>query len=145
LDPDLLGKPGGEVLTAYDQYFNSALGKDSSMESSHSVLSRREMLKMSAALAGAGILTSLKGELKGARQMTDSRAAAQSAQTSKKKINFVLSHEQFPGPKLVEFAVAAEKAGFDAVSCSDHFHPWQDNEVCWPKTSSAKNSGIMKG
>ena len=43
-------------------------------------------------------------------------------------IGFVLSNEQFPAPQLVELAVAAEKAGFDALWNSDHFQPWQDNE-----------------
>jgi len=44
------------------------------------------------------------------------------------KIGFVLSHEQFPAPQLVDFAVAAEQAGFDMVWTSDHFQPWQPNE-----------------
>lgn len=43
-------------------------------------------------------------------------------------IGFVLTSEQFGGPELVELAVAAEQAGFDAVWTSDHFMPWQDNE-----------------
>jgi TAT-translocated FGD2 family F420-dependent dehydrogenase len=41
---------------------------------------------------------------------------------------YVASHEQFPPTELVEYAVAAEKAGFDGVWTSDHFHPWQDNQ-----------------
>ena len=41
---------------------------------------------------------------------------------------YVASHEQFPPTELIEYAVAAEKAGFDAVWTSDHFHPWQDNQ-----------------
>ena len=44
------------------------------------------------------------------------------------KIGFVLSHEQFPAAELIEYGVAAEKAGFDMIWCSDHFQPWQDNE-----------------
>ncbi len=43
-------------------------------------------------------------------------------------IGYVLAHEQFPPSDLVEYAVAAEEAGFDAVWASDHFHPWQDNQ-----------------
>src|ERR1051326_5327570 len=43
-------------------------------------------------------------------------------------IGFVLSHEQFPVPQLVELGVQAEQAGFHAIWTSDHFHPWQDNE-----------------
>ena len=44
------------------------------------------------------------------------------------KFAFVLSHEQFPASDLIEFGIAAEKAGFDGVWTSDHFQPWQDNE-----------------
>ncbi len=35
-----------------------------------------------------------------------------------------LSSEEHSPEKLVELAVAAEEAGFDFVSISDHFHPW---------------------
>jgi TAT-translocated FGD2 family F420-dependent dehydrogenase len=45
-----------------------------------------------------------------------------------RRIGYVLAHEQFAPPDLVECAVAAEEAGFDAVWASDHFHPWQDNQ-----------------
>ncbi len=47
---------------------------------------------------------------------------------SRPQIGFTLAHEQFPAPELVRLAVAAEEAGFDAISTSDHFHPWQDNQ-----------------
>jgi len=43
-------------------------------------------------------------------------------------VGFVLAHEQFAVPQLVEFGVAAEQAGFDLISTSDHFQPWQANE-----------------
>jgi F420-dependent hydroxymycolic acid dehydrogenase len=45
-----------------------------------------------------------------------------------KRVGFVLSHEQFASPRLVEFAVAAEQAGFAYLWASDHLQPWQDNE-----------------
>lgn len=44
------------------------------------------------------------------------------------RIGFVLSHEQFPAPQLLELGALAEQAGFDCVWTSDHFQPWQDNE-----------------
>lgn len=34
------------------------------------------------------------------------------------------SHEQFSPRRLIELAVQAEEAGFDAVFCSDHLQPW---------------------
>src|SRR5688500_4723952 len=43
-------------------------------------------------------------------------------------VGFVLSHEQFAQPELVELGVAAEEAEFDMIWCSDHFHPWMDNQ-----------------
>jgi TAT-translocated FGD2 family F420-dependent dehydrogenase len=43
-------------------------------------------------------------------------------------IGYVAPHEQFPVPLLLETAVLAEQAGFDATWASDHFHPWQDNQ-----------------
>lgn len=46
----------------------------------------------------------------------------------KPTVGFVLSHEQFPVPELLKIGVAAEKAGFDNITTSDHFQPWQDNE-----------------
>ena len=45
-----------------------------------------------------------------------------------KQLAFVLSHEQFPIPDLLEFATSAERAGFDGLWTSDHIQPWQDNE-----------------
>ena len=43
-------------------------------------------------------------------------------------VGYVASHEQFAPSDLIEYAVAVEKAGFDALWVSDHFHPWQDNQ-----------------
>lgn len=43
-------------------------------------------------------------------------------------VGFVLSHEQFATPELIEYGIAAERAGFDMVWASDHFHPWMDNQ-----------------
>lgn len=34
------------------------------------------------------------------------------------------SHEQHPPGALLQWAALAERAGFDAAMCSDHFHPW---------------------
>lgn len=40
---------------------------------------------------------------------------------------YFAGHEQFQPEVLVEHAVAAEKAGFDMVLVSEHFHPWVDD------------------
>ncbi len=39
-------------------------------------------------------------------------------------VSYHASHEQFTPSDLLSYAVMAEKAGFDACHCSDHFHPW---------------------
>jgi TAT-translocated FGD2 family F420-dependent dehydrogenase len=43
-------------------------------------------------------------------------------------VGFMLAHEQFRVPELVDLGAAAEDAGFDFVATSDHFQPWQANE-----------------
>jgi F420-dependent hydroxymycolic acid dehydrogenase len=45
-----------------------------------------------------------------------------------KMMGFMLAHEQFPVPQLVELGIAAEQAGFDLLANSDHLQPWQTNE-----------------
>ncbi|MFT4125648.1 MAG: glucose-6-phosphate dehydrogenase (coenzyme-F420) [Gordonia sp. (in: high G+C Gram-positive bacteria)] len=43
------------------------------------------------------------------------------------KLGFKASAEQFDPRELVEIAVAAEAAGMDSVTVSDHFQPWRHN------------------
>ncbi|MFG1606821.1 TIGR03885 family FMN-dependent LLM class oxidoreductase [Actinoplanes sp. NPDC049265] len=38
------------------------------------------------------------------------------------------SHEQIPPGALLESVIAAERAGFDAAMCSDHFSPWSERQ-----------------
>jgi G6PDH family F420-dependent oxidoreductase len=38
------------------------------------------------------------------------------------------SHEQFSPRNLLKYARLAEQAGFSAITCSDHFHPWSDRQ-----------------
>ena len=40
------------------------------------------------------------------------------------RIGYHASHEQFAPGELLSLVQAAERAGFDAAMCSDHFHPW---------------------
>lgn len=42
------------------------------------------------------------------------------------QIGFHASHEQFSPKHLLELVKLAERAGFDAVLSSDHFHPWSN-------------------
>lgn len=43
-------------------------------------------------------------------------------------IGYQASHEQFKPGVLVDLAVKAEKAGFQAINSSDHFHPWSERQ-----------------
>src|SRR5688572_20836985 len=40
------------------------------------------------------------------------------------EIGFHASHELFPPSRLLHFARQAQRMGFRAGMCSDHFHPW---------------------
>jgi coenzyme F420-dependent glucose-6-phosphate dehydrogenase len=43
-------------------------------------------------------------------------------------LGYHASHEQFLPSELLKFAVLAEQCGFQAVNCSDHFHPWSERQ-----------------
>jgi len=43
-------------------------------------------------------------------------------------VGFHASHEQLAPSALLEAAKRADRAGFDAVSCSDHFAPWGERQ-----------------
>ncbi|MBQ1015830.1 LLM class flavin-dependent oxidoreductase, partial [Micromonospora sp. M51] len=42
------------------------------------------------------------------------------------KIGYFLSSEEFTPAELLEQARGAERAGFEALWISDHYHPWVD-------------------
>lgn len=44
------------------------------------------------------------------------------------RVGYFLSCEEYTPAELVEQAVAAEKAGFEALWISDHYHPWNDEQ-----------------
>src|SRR5438046_1509619 len=95
-------------------------------------INRRAMLKSAATLIGASAF-SMGGSGSGFGQNTGSAASSRSgnsgtANFTDRMMGFMLPHEQFPVPQLVEFGEAAERAGFDLLATSDHFQPWQSNE-----------------
>ncbi|MDB6160469.1 MAG: family F420-dependent class oxidoreductase [Gammaproteobacteria bacterium] len=58
--------------------------------------------------------------------------------------------EQYPPAELAEYAVAAEKAGFDSIDASDHFHPWSEQgQACfvwsWLGVVAARTGKIALG
>lgn len=58
--------------------------------------------------------------------------------------------EQYSPGELLEFAIAAEEAGFDSIAASDHFHPWAEQGQAafvwsWLGAVAAKTSKIKLG
>jgi coenzyme F420-dependent glucose-6-phosphate dehydrogenase len=58
--------------------------------------------------------------------------------------------EQYPPDELLQYALAAEKAGFDAVAASDHFHPWAEKgQACfvwsWLGAVAARSKKLALG
>ena len=43
------------------------------------------------------------------------------------RYGYKASAEQFETRQLLEFALAAERSGLDAIAVSDHFQPWRHN------------------
>src|SRR5947209_2665056 len=60
-----------------------------------------------------GIIESAKGVLWARRRQPDEVA-----------YGVALGHERFTPTELLDQAVAAEQAGFDAICCCDHLAPW---------------------
>lgn len=44
------------------------------------------------------------------------------------QIGYHASHEQFRPRDLLEYVQMAKQVGFDSVMCSDHFHPWSEQQ-----------------
>ncbi len=42
------------------------------------------------------------------------------------QLGYKAGTEQFPPTALLEYAIDAEKFGFDSIDVSDHFHPWSE-------------------
>lgn len=105
---------------------------DSSYENSEPKFrGRRNMLKTSGVLLGASLLgrTAIAGTA--AADVSLQGSANESSDTppfSSRMIGYMLAHEQFTVPELVDFGIACEQAGFDLLATSDHLQPWQVNE-----------------
>jgi TAT-translocated FGD2 family F420-dependent dehydrogenase len=91
---------------------------------------RRDMLKRSAMLLGASMLSAdAMGTTPGGHSRPEGQDATPPARAMNTRLmGFMLGHEQFTVPQLLELGTAAEQAGFDLLATSDHFQPWQSNE-----------------
>jgi TAT-translocated FGD2 family F420-dependent dehydrogenase len=59
---------------------------------------------------------------------TSTAARSPIALTGERLVGYMLAHEQFTVPQLLDIGVAAVDAGFGLLATSDHFQPWQANE-----------------
>ena len=67
------------------------------------------------------------------------------------KLGYKASAEQFGPNELLDYAVLAERAGFDSVFVSDHFQPWRHNgghapfAPAWLGAAGSRTSRIVLG
>jgi coenzyme F420-dependent glucose-6-phosphate dehydrogenase len=67
------------------------------------------------------------------------------------RFGYKASAEQFPPSALLDFAVEAERAGFDSVFVSDHFQPWKHTDghapfaPAWMAAVLARTQHIVLG
>lgn len=66
------------------------------------------------------------------------------------KLGWKAGAEQYPPGELLEYAVAADQAGFDLLDVSDHFHPWSEAGQAsfawtWLGAAAARTSRIVLG
>lgn len=48
------------------------------------------------------------------------------------KLGYKIAPEQFPPSELLQQVITAEKAGYESIDASDHFHPWsEDGQACF--------------
>lgn len=107
------------------------MSPDLSVQVGGSSFDRRHLLKWAGAVAAASN-TAASPAL--AQPVTDAPPGAQSqarpatGQLQKRMIGFMLAHEQFPVPELIDIGKAAADGGFHLLATSDHLQPWQANE-----------------
>lgn len=66
------------------------------------------------------------------------------------KLGIKLGPEEYPPTDLLNYAIAAEETGFEAIDVSDHFHPWCEvGQSCytwtWLGAAAARTKSIELG
>ncbi len=93
--------------------------------------SRRQILKTTTAFvaaAGAASASAASQPYGGANQPRGNATAPSGSLQHKRLVGYMLAHEQFTVPELVNLGGWAKHAGFDLLATSDHLQPWQANE-----------------
>lgn len=91
---------------------------------------RRSLLRWTGALAGAtGVaLASSARAQPPVRHPVASSGPFPGTELRKGMFSYMLAHEQFTIPELVRLGSQASRSGFQVLSTSDHFQPWQANQ-----------------
>src|SRR5437868_3899784 len=93
--------------------------------------SRREILKTTTAFmaaAGAGSASATTQPIGADSQPKRNATSSGGSLQGKRMVGYMLAHEQFTVPELVNIGDWAQQAGFDLLATSDHLQPWQANE-----------------
>src|SRR5438105_8315493 len=107
---------------------NSEIGRPDTVGFSPS---RRQLLATTGALLAAGDVGVGTAAAQPVRKANPAPAGAKQSNGAlhrQKLVGFMLGHEQFTVPQLVETGKMAAQAGFNLLATSDHFQPWQANE-----------------
>jgi TAT-translocated FGD2 family F420-dependent dehydrogenase len=92
---------------------------------------RRKVLQWSTVLAaasGVGLTAARAQQASGPAQPQEGPPAQDAGALRKGMIGFMLAHEQFPVPELVQLGSLASRSGFHLLAASDHLQPWQANQ-----------------
>jgi F420-dependent hydroxymycolic acid dehydrogenase len=104
----------------------------SSMSMDSNYLSdRRNMLRLTAMMAGAsgfGLTAARAQPMRAPERQAGSAVKSSDGHLQKRMVGFMLGHEQFTVPELVQLGSHASRAGFHLLATSDHLQPWQANE-----------------
>jgi TAT-translocated FGD2 family F420-dependent dehydrogenase len=89
---------------------------------------RRRIMSGAGAAALANVATRAAAAQPVSTRPAPAGTRSQTGGLRTRMIGYMLAHEQFPVPYLIEIGTAADRAGFDLLATSDHMQPWQANE-----------------
>jgi TAT-translocated FGD2 family F420-dependent dehydrogenase len=91
---------------------------------------RRDLLKSASAMLAASAVGMSATAAQGPQRAEHAaeRKKGTLPALNQRTLGYMLAHEQFTVPELLEIGEAADQAGFDLLATSDHFQPWQANE-----------------
>jgi TAT-translocated FGD2 family F420-dependent dehydrogenase len=87
---------------------------------------RRSLLKWTSLMAGATGLALASSNAQA--QQTGQPSLREVGGLRRGMFSYMLAHEQFPVPELVQLGGLASRSGFQVLATSDHIQPWQADE-----------------